>query len=70
MYVLAPGDSQVVETNPDPIGLKIGIIYDVDVNKKEMYYHRFFCKNDGTLNITDIGEQVSYYGYQGNLHHY
>ena len=66
MYLLQPGESKLVETNPDPVGLKLGIIYDVNVAKKELLYHRFSCKNDGTLNITEVkGDDISYYGYRG-----
>ena len=41
MYVAEPGQSVLVETNPDPVGLKVGVIYDVDVTKREFLLHRF-----------------------------
>ena len=66
MYIVPPGQNQLVETNPDPIGLKLGIIYDVNTDQKDLLYHRFFCKNDGVLNVTEInGQDISYYGHRG-----
>lgn len=66
MYMIEPGQKQLVEANPDPTGLKVGIVYAVDVAKQEMLYHRFLCKNDGTLNITEVrGDDISYYGNRG-----
>lgn len=65
MYVVEPGQTQIVETNPDPIGLKVGVIYDIQFEKNELLYHRFLCKNDGILNITDLnGDEISYYGFK------
>ena len=67
MYMIDPGETKVVEANPDPTGLKVAIVYAVDPEKKELLYHRFFCKNDGVLNITELtGDDVSYYGNRGN----
>ena len=66
LYVLEPGQAGQVEANPDPTGLKIGIIYAVNIDKREFLYHRFLCKNDGTLNITEVrGDDISFYGNRG-----
>lgn len=63
LYMVDPNQSIQVEANPDPTGLKIGIIYAINLDKKEFLYHRFLCKNDGTLNITELtGDDISYYG--------
>lgn len=68
LYVIEPGQTTLVEANPDPTGLKAGIIYAVDVDRKEFLYHRFLLKNDGTLNITEIhGDDISFYGAKGNI---
>jgi hypothetical protein len=63
MYILMPGESQVVEANPDPIGLKVGIVYDTIRDTQDLLYHRFSCKNDCLLTLTSIeGDDVDYYG--------
>jgi hypothetical protein len=41
MYVLEPGESlQVDSGTADPIGLKVGVVFDTDVE-----VCRLFCKN-------------------------
>eukprot|EP01031_Cornospumella_fuschlensis_P023418 gene23418-28416_t len=63
MYVVYPGESQVVEANPDPIGLKVGLVYDTLSQTQEFLFHRFSCKNDSILTITDVeASDVDYYG--------
>jgi hypothetical protein len=68
MYIVDPGDIQVVEANPDAIGLKVGVVYDAKRFKQEFSFHRFTCQNDSTLTITSIdGDDVDYYGEGTNL---
>jgi hypothetical protein len=62
-YVIGPGQSVVVESQPDAIGLKVGIIYDAIPESHEFHYQRFVCKNDSVLNISEVDfEDVSWYG--------
>jgi hypothetical protein len=52
-----------VEANPDAIGLKIAIVYRVDMDTKELFYQRFVAKNDSVCNISEVNdEEISYYG--------
>lgn len=68
MYIVEPGDIQVVEANPDAIGLKVGIVYDAKRFKQEFSFHRFTCQNDSTLTVTSIGgDDIDYYGEGTNL---
>ncbi len=68
MYIVDPGDIQVVEANPDAIGLKVGVIYDAKRFKQEFSFHRFTCQNDCTLTVTSIdGDDIDYYGEGTNL---
>jgi hypothetical protein len=68
MYVLESNETATVEANPDPIGLKVGILYDVGFDKRELMVHLFVCKNDGVLNITEVkGDECAFYGYRGEL---
>lgn len=63
MYLIEPGEVQVVEANPDPIGLKVGIVYETRREKQEFLFLRFGCSNDSVLTITSLdGEDVDYYG--------
>lgn len=63
LYVIEPGETVTVEANPDAIGLKVGIIYQVNEETKEFLFQRFMCKNDSIFNISEIiGEEVSFYG--------
>eukprot|EP01035_Chromulina_nebulosa_P020722 gene20722-26866_t len=62
LYLIESGQSLLVEANPDPIGLKLGVLYAINPDKQEFHYHRFLCKNDGTLNITELKDQeISFY---------
>jgi hypothetical protein len=66
MYIVEPGQTIAVETNPDPVGLKLGVVYDINYEKNELLFHRFMCKNDAILNITDLIEnEISFYGFKG-----
>eukprot|EP00981_Chlorochromonas_danica_P008690 scaffold2270_cov242-Ochromonas_danica.AAC.4 len=68
MYVVMPGESQLVEANPDPIGLKVGILYNTLKDSQEFLFHRFSCKNDSVLTITAVeGDDIDYYGDGTNL---
>jgi hypothetical protein len=63
MYVIEPGESTIIEANPDAVGLKLGIIYNTEKERNELYFHRFTCNNDSTLTITTSdGENISYFG--------
>ena len=63
MYIVAPGESALIEANPDAIGLKLGIIYQTEKERNELYFHRFTCNNDSVLTITLVnGENITYFG--------
>lgn len=63
MYIIEPGEKQMVEANPDPNGLKVGAIYETRREKQELYFHRFTCSNDSILTITSVdGNDIDYYG--------
>ncbi len=67
MYIIEPGETQTVEANPDPNGLKLGVIYETRKDKQEMFFHRFTCGNDTILTITSVdGNDIDYYGGKGN----
>lgn len=53
----------VVESMPDPIGLKMGVIVGIIAETQELIYQRFQCKNEAIFNISEItGEDISFYG--------
>jgi len=55
MYVLDPGDSVQVESGTaDPIGLKVGIVFEADTDSQKLSYQRWNCKRESTLTITYI----------------
>lgn len=63
MYIVGPGESAMIEANPDAIGLKLGIIYQTEKERNELLFHRFTCNNDSILTITIInGENITYFG--------
>ena len=63
LYTIEPGAAVQVESQPDPTGLKIGLVYDCKVEKKELYYQRFVCKTDSVLNISEVDyEEISWFG--------
>ena len=49
MYVVEPNDVCVVEADPNPTGLKVGILYDVEIKNSLLHFHIFECKNEGKL---------------------
>ena len=52
-----------MESQPDPIGLKVGVVYDCSLEKKEILYQRFTCKNESILNISEIDyDEISWFG--------
>jgi hypothetical protein len=68
MYIIEPGGVQVVEANPDAIGLKLGIIFEAKRFKQELTFFRFTCQNDSILTVTSIGGgDIDYYGDGTNL---
>ena len=63
LYVIEPGSTVLVESQPDATGLKIGLVYDVDLAKKEFHYQRFVCKTDSVLSISEIDyDEISWFG--------
>lgn len=46
IYIIEPGKEEIVEANPAHT-FKVGIIYEVDEEKKEFKYVRFSCKSGG-----------------------
>ncbi len=63
MYTIEPGESVQVESQPDPTGLKIGLVYDCSMERKELLYQRFVCKNESVLTISEIDyEEISWFG--------
>jgi hypothetical protein len=63
LYIVEPGTSMVVESMPDPVGLKMGVIVGVIHDTQELIYQRFQCKNEAIFNISEImGEDISFYG--------
>jgi hypothetical protein len=64
MYIIEPGQSCVVEAMPDAVGLKVGIVYQTSSATQELFYARFFCKNECQFNINLISEhgEISYFG--------
>lgn len=63
LYVVEPGQSGVVESTPDALGLKIGLVYDINPKTHELFYARFVSKNDAVLNISEVSnDDISWYG--------
>jgi len=63
LYVIEPGATILVESQPDATGLKVGLVYDCSLDTKELFYQRFVCKTDSTLTISEIdGEEISWFG--------
>ena len=53
----------VVESMPDPVGLKMGVVVGIIAETQELIYQRFQCKNEAIFNISEItGEDISFYG--------
>lgn len=63
LYVIEPGSTVMVESQPDATGLKVGLVYDCSLDTKEMFYQRFVCKTESILTISEIdGEEISWFG--------
>eukprot|EP00596_Hydrurales_sp_CCMP1899_P001638 CAMPEP_0119052542 /NCGR_PEP_ID=MMETSP1177-20130426/73806_1 /TAXON_ID=2985 /ORGANISM="Ochromonas sp, Strain CCMP1899" /LENGTH=102 /DNA_ID=CAMNT_0007032143 /DNA_START=145 /DNA_END=453 /DNA_ORIENTATION=- len=63
MYVLLPGESKQVEAASDPIGLKIGIVYDATPEGQILRYQMWKVKNESVLTITYVsGVDISTFG--------
>ena len=63
MYVLMPGESKQVEAASDPIGLKIGIVYDAAPEGQILMYQMWKVKNESVLTITYVnGGDISTFG--------
>jgi len=68
MYIIGPGDSAVIEANPDAVGLKLGIVYQTEIERNELFFHRFTCSNDSVLTITILdGQNITYFGDHATL---
>lgn len=63
LYVLEPGETKEVKAASDPIGLKIGVIYDAAPEGQLLFYERYQVKNKSVLTITYLnGEDISTFG--------
>lgn len=63
LYVIEPGSTVLVESQPDATGLKVGLVYDCLLDTKEIFYQRFVCKTESCLTISEIdGEEISWFG--------
>ena len=63
IYVLMPGESKQVEAATDPIGLKIGIVYDAAPEGQILMYQMWKVKNESVLTITYVnGGDISTFG--------
>ena len=63
MYVIEPGMSAVVESQPDAQGLKIAIIIGIIRETQELVYQLFQCKNESEFKIYDIkGDDINFSG--------
>jgi hypothetical protein len=67
LYVIMPGESIQVEAATDPIGLKIGIVYDAAPEGKILMYQMWKVKNGSVLTITYVnGGDISTFGGEYN----
>jgi hypothetical protein len=58
-----PGESKQVEAQPDPYGLKIGIVYDAAPETQELMFQMWKVKNESVLTITYVnGGDISTFG--------
>ena len=63
LYVIEPGASKLVESQPDATGLKIAVIYDVSIKTNEIKYQLFTCKTNSVLIINQIDyNKISWIG--------
>ncbi len=63
MYVLEPGETRQVEASADPIGLRMGIIYEADTEEMKVMFQKYTTKRDSVLTITYInGQDISTFG--------
>lgn len=63
MYIIEPGESQIVQSASDPIGLKIAIVYDAAPDGQVLFYQRWQVKNKTTLTVTYCnGSDISTFG--------
>jgi hypothetical protein len=63
MYVIESLGSAEVQAQPDAIGLKVGLVYDINEETSELHYLRFQCLNDSVLSILDVDfDEISWYG--------
>ena len=70
IYVLMPGESKQVEAATDPIGLKIGIVYDAAPEGQILMYQMWKVKNESVLTITYVnGGDISTFGGNFNPSH-
>ena len=68
LYVIMPGESIQVEAATDPIGLKIGIVYDAAPEGKILMYQMWKVKNGSVLTITYVnGGDISTFGGECNV---
>lgn len=60
-----PGESKQVEAASDPVGLKIGIVYDAAPEGQILMYQMWRVKNESVLTITHFnGGDISTFGGQ------
>lgn len=69
LYLVEPGESVLLEAQPDAVGLKVGVVYDVTTDTQEILYQRFSCKNESILNVSElVNDDISWYGGEKQFH--
>lgn len=56
LYMILPEETKVVEALPNPIGLKIAIVYHCELSTNTVFYRRLSVKNDAILEVLKISE--------------
>lgn len=52
LYVIAPGEAMNVESNPDPVGHYVAIVYKAE--KGVFHYKRWLCNNECEMIVKSI----------------
>lgn len=54
--MILPGETTVVEAIPNPIGLKLSVVYHTNAETKQVLYRRWSVKNDAVIEILSISQ--------------
>lgn len=61
MYTIEKHGELVVEALPDALGLQVCVLYEVNIQTNQLFYHRFECSNESMWIIHGFDDKTVHF---------